>query len=360
MAANRIRVISNLGCSPGIADGAAVARIEALDADAKQIVDPIFLRAGTDTAEWAIDRPDIASTIRHRRPTSSRAPVGGPAYGLEFETTRELGHDHRPVQVHALRVTLESPSPGAIAFSAIILEDSGTGRTQRVDANIISLTDEGAWSEIRPLANGQIFAKYNNSLGLAWLVDTVVSVSSEAALEVVRGGRLPSGEAFDPASVAVVESAAAVTFSSGTSKSRGSARVLSLDNDRWILESKTPHAAFLVVSQSYDQGWQATVNGQQTPLLATNYLVQGLPVPAGTSRIELRYRPTSVLVGGWVSGTAAAFLMLAIGMGLFRRHRRAVVARPREAEDVESRVECSGGSRRRFRESGLRANLTSA
>jgi hypothetical protein len=53
---------------------------------------------------------------------------------------------------------------------------------------------------------------------------------------------------------------------------------------------------------------------------------------------QLRYRPTSVLVGGWVSGTAAAFLMLAIGMGLFRRHRRVVVVRPREAEDVESRV----------------------
>ena len=273
-----------------------------------------------------MDRPDVASTIRHGRPASSRPLAGGADYGLEFETSRDLGPDHR-VQVHALRITFEAPPPSALVFSAIILEDSGTGRTQRVDANIISHMDEGAWSEIRPLSNGWIFAKYNNSLGLAWLVDTVVPVSSDAALEAVRGGRLPSGDAFDPASVAVVENAASVTLPRRTNQSRGSVRVLSLDNDRWVLESTTPHPAFLVVSQSYDQGWQATVNRQPTPLLATNYIVQGLPVPAGTSRIVLRYRPMSVLVGALVSGTAAAFLALAIGTSLFRR-RRGAKSRP--------------------------------
>jgi hypothetical protein len=56
--------------------------------------------------------------------------------------------------------------------------------------------------------------------------------------------------------------------------------------------------------------------------MATDYLIQGLLVPAGTSRIELRYRPTSVLVGALVSGTTTALLAIAIGAGLFRRHRR--------------------------------------
>jgi hypothetical protein len=60
----------------------------------------------------------------------------------------------------------------------------------------------------------------------------------------------------------------------------------------------TDRAGILYLSENYFSGWQATVNGRATD-------VQGnlihLPVPAGSSSIQLRYRPWDVMIGGWIT-----------------------------------------------------------
>jgi len=45
----------------------------------------------------------------------------------------------------------------------------------------------------------------------------------------------------------------------------------------------------LVLADTFDTGWTATVDGTPSPIFPTNYLFRGVGVRAGTHRIRFRY-----------------------------------------------------------------------
>lgn len=78
----------------------------------------------------------------------------------------------------------------------------------------------------------------------------------------------------------------------------------------------------VVVSDSYDAGWHATIDRTPAKLLPANYILRAIATPAGTHQIRLFYRPTSVVIGMTISGLSLSGLIL---MGLVRsvqRYRR--------------------------------------
>ncbi|MCL4806853.1 MAG: YfhO family protein [Thermoanaerobaculia bacterium] len=68
-------------------------------------------------------------------------------------------------------------------------------------------------------------------------------------------------------------------------------------------------AGWVVVSEGYDRGWEAEVNGERVPVRRSNGTFLAFPVPAGESRVRLAYRPASLRVGAALSGLG--FLALA-------------------------------------------------
>jgi hypothetical protein len=84
-------------------------------------------------------------------------------------------------------------------------------------------------------------------------------------------------------------------------------------------------AATIVVQQSFQPGWEATVDGRSTEIMPANVLFQAVQVPAGTHLVTLRYRPASVTIGAATSalGTVA---LVGWALVLLARRRR---ARPR-------------------------------
>lgn len=98
------------------------------------------------------------------------------------------------------------------------------------------------------------------------------------------------------------------------------AEVLEADWDRHIIRAtvRAPQGGFLVVSTTWYPGWRAWVDGRLAPLYRVNGVVLGLMVPAGGSRVELRFAPS-----GWRISLALA----AIGMVLLA----AAVAKLRRA-----------------------------
>jgi hypothetical protein len=75
-------------------------------------------------------------------------------------------------------------------------------------------------------------------------------------------------------------------------------------------------ARWLVVSEMYRPGWQARASGLDLPVTRVLDGLIGVRVPAGTADIELRYRPTLLIVLTWVSG-ATLFLALLILLVVF-------------------------------------------
>lgn len=85
------------------------------------------------------------------------------------------------------------------------------------------------------------------------------------------------------------------------------------DQPGWVeMHVTAPGADMLTVNSFYFPGWQATVNNQPAPVTTTGYFLE-VAVPAGESRITLRYAPPLLGVGGGLSalaGLACLALML--------------------------------------------------
>jgi uncharacterized membrane protein YfhO len=74
--------------------------------------------------------------------------------------------------------------------------------------------------------------------------------------------------------------------------------------EHWTIETDAPGERLLVIPQAFFPGWEATIDGAPAPVVRANYLLQGVYVPAGTRRVEIVYRPRSVLLGLLVSFVA--------------------------------------------------------
>jgi hypothetical protein len=118
---------------------------------------------------------------------------------------------------------------------------------------------------------------------------------------------------FDPAASAVVEGAP-------PSGGAGVVRVERQGPNRLELEVSADGPAFLVVSQPWYPGWRASVDGGPEAVpLRTNFLFQGVPVPAGDHTVTLQYRPTYG-VAGWLLAGLALLALLAGGLWARRRN----------------------------------------
>jgi hypothetical protein len=82
-----------------------------------------------------------------------------------------------------------------------------------------------------------------------------------------------------------------------------------------------PAPAVVVVRNAYASGWRATVDGRPAPVLPADYLVQGIPVPAGHHAVELSFADPAIGYGLAGSAVALAGLLAATGL-LWNRQRR--------------------------------------
>ena len=95
----------------------------------------------------------------------------------------------------------------------------------------------------------------------------------------------------------------------------GEARVTTDVPGFLVVEARLDRPGQLVVLEGYDAGWQARVDGTPTHVTVGNAIFLTVPLEAGAHRIELRYRPRSVVLGMALSGATLA----AAALGLRRR-----------------------------------------
>jgi hypothetical protein len=76
----------------------------------------------------------------------------------------------------------------------------------------------------------------------------------------------------------------------------------------WQARVETNRDALLVFSESHYPGWEATVDEISAPILPTNLILRGVPVPAGKHIVELRYQPD------WLPRALTALLLAALGL----------------------------------------------
>ncbi len=137
---------------------------------------------------------------------------------------------------------------------------------------------------------------------------------------VVSGQRVVDGEdaalaavtepGFDPRREAVVESRLpGLPERPGFG---GDARIVADEAERVSVRTESSRAGLLVLADVHYPGWTAEVDGREMTLERVDYLLRGVPVPAGEHTVQLRYHPLSWTVGWAVSVVALILLAAAV------------------------------------------------
>ena len=137
----------------------------------------------------------------------------------------------------------------------------------------------------------------------AWIVHDVRSVTRGEALPLLTSG------AIDPYQTALVEGAAPVTAVPDEPAAE-SARVTAYEPDRLTIATQAAAPGLLVVSEVYQSGWRAYVDGAEVAILPTHHALRGIPIPSGEHTVELRYDPLSLRLGLWISGIVTAAMVV--------------------------------------------------
>ncbi|QQR75848.1 MAG: YfhO family protein [Holophagales bacterium] len=78
---------------------------------------------------------------------------------------------------------------------------------------------------------------------------------------------------------------------------------------RWTLSTSTPVGRRLVIAETWDPGWRATIDDRPVPVGRVDDLLIAIDVPAGERRVDLRYVPQGLLPGLALAGAALVVLL---------------------------------------------------
>ncbi|MCZ2223257.1 MAG: YfhO family protein [Chitinophagales bacterium] len=90
------------------------------------------------------------------------------------------------------------------------------------------------------------------------------------------------------------------------------------ENDVVKYKSKSTSTQFAVFSEVYyDKGWNAYIDGKLTPYAKVNYILRGMPIPAGEHEIVFKFEPASHAVGWKMSSVSAILIYLLVASTIF-------------------------------------------
>lgn len=318
---DQIALVTNLAWSEEVPDNTTVGRITLKDARGHAY--EFELKAGSQTAEWAHDRPDIRERIKHSLP-----PVAATYQVSEAGVTYDA---------HSYLSSFSLPKPAEIVDGEIVLEPSVEWKDLLLSVFRISLVDSAThkayplrreWINVEgrsepttsaePGINSQEpvisdrwklraqtpyvdIYENNHVLPRAWLTTDVRVLDEAATLDVIRTGKFREGATWDPRHTVLVSSAIDPAPDGPGSPSQtgqeGQAEIVTYEATRVELKSKADNRSILVLADNHYPGWRAYVDGQAVNVIRVDYNLRGVLVTPGTHVITFVYRPKSALIG---------------------------------------------------------------
>jgi uncharacterized membrane protein YfhO len=121
----------------------------------------------------------------------------------------------------------------------------------------------------------------------------------EAAWEAIRA------DDFDPAQTVILEEGQSLK-----TQPQSQLAILDYGIDAVTIAVETDRPGYLVLSDAYYPGWQATVDGQPETIRRANYAFRAVYVPAGEHIVQFRFDPVIWKIGVGVTGCTLLALLI--------------------------------------------------
>ncbi|MCW3073836.1 MAG: hypothetical protein JWP69_905 [Flaviaesturariibacter sp.] len=168
----------------------------------------------------------------------------------------------------------------------------------------------------------QNYQRNDSASGNVWFIKNLITVPDAKA-------EMKALDAFDPKETAFIQEAfkAKAGVSATTFPAAGSIQLISNDNDVVTYRSASTSNEFAVFSEIYyEAGWKAFIDGKEVPIAKVNYVLRGLPVPAGNHEIVFKFQPKGFYQGKTLTTICSILMLLLLAFGFFAewRSRRTV------------------------------------
>lgn len=142
-----------------------------------------------------------------------------------------------------------------------------------------------------------------NALGNVWFVQKLEFENGPNAI-------MKRLDNLDPAHIAIIDSKDKNNeLTQLETDSNSQISLISNNNDDIVYKSSTTKKQFAVFSEIYyNLGWKAYIDGKESTIYQTNYVLRGLIIPAGQHEIKFEFRPTSIENAKLASGFASIVL----------------------------------------------------
>lgn len=158
----------------------------------------------------------------------------------------------------------------------------------------------------------------STAAGNAWFVDKVTFVKDNAQ-------EMQAISSFDPAKEAFVhdEFKGKVNAARLGRPNNADIKLTSYHPDKLQYEYTAPNDVFAVFSEVYyEKGWKAYVDGEEVPIIRTDYLLRGLQLPGGNHKVEFVFDPQTMKISSILSLVGSIVLVLGLGGAIFISYRK--------------------------------------
>jgi hypothetical protein len=153
-----------------------------------------------------------------------------------------------------------------------------------------------------------------DALPRAWIAHRAERYASNHGLELIASGEI------DPRETALLDrNVERPALEQPVDPAAESVELLDYQAERLTLKANATAAGLVVLSEVYDPGWKAYVDGEQVPVYAAYSTLRAVRVPAGTHTIEMRYETPGLKLGLLISAATVVVVGFVIGFLLWRR-----------------------------------------
>ena len=231
-------------------------------------------------------------------------------YGLNSFMSKYWRVGMRDNRVTPVEVPLEQIAPERRAFDSAMLDMLNV---KYLVLQYLPLNDP----RYQPVADPKQIPLYRNTTVLprAFFADSTRLITGRKNIfDFMKSGR------FDPRRVAIIEENSPFTVApAGANK----AEITRHDLHQIDITAQVKSPTILVLSEVYyPAGWKAYVDGKETRIFKTNYLLRGLFLQPGDHQIVFKLNPASYRIGKWISTLTLLLLLGLLGYALLLLYQR--------------------------------------
>ncbi len=194
------------------------------------------------------------------------------------------------------------------------------------------MTDNGTIQELQKVAgparnssgNDVYLYRTPGDNPFAWVTPAKIKAGDLPALQTLMDNR------FDPRSVAIFDSAAAITPTANLTRVPAPLQI-NVSTTSYApgrislkLDSPAPEGSALVVSENYFPGWRATSGGKNLNVGRADFVITGIELPAGSTEVELSFHSAAYEKGKLITLIALGASILLMAGGVVMQRRRAI------------------------------------